>query len=92
MRMLSILTGIYLQLLGHLIILCLSFLKMMCLFLSLAVLGVHGFSCGEQRNVRTEITEMLTDHAKRSCVMEDVLIKMSLHCSSRPISYETSWN
>ena len=48
MRMLSVLTGIYLQLLGHLIILCLSFLKMMCLFLSLAVLGVHGISCGER--------------------------------------------
>ena len=45
--MLSILTSINLQLLGHLIILCLSFFKNY-LFLSLAVLGVHGFSCGER--------------------------------------------
>jgi len=36
--------------------------------------------------------EMLTDHAERSCVPEDVLIKMSLHNSFLPISYETSWN
>lgn len=31
---------------------------------------------------------MLTDHAERSCALEDVLIKMSLHSSSfLPISY-----
>lgn len=27
--------------------------------------------------MKTGIREMLTDHAKRSCVLEDVLIKMS---------------
>lgn len=37
--------------------------------------------------------ERLTDHAERSCVLEDVLIKMSLHGSSfLPIFYEMSWN
>lgn len=35
---------------------------------------------------------MLTDHTKRSYVLEDVLIKMSLHSSFLPIFYETSWN
>lgn len=36
--------------------------------------------------------EMLTDHTEGSCVLEDVLIKRSLHSSFLPISYETSWN
>lgn len=31
--------------------------------------------------MRTGIIEMLTGHAKRSCVLEDVLIKMSLPSS-----------
>lgn len=46
----------------------------------------NGFSCGERRNVKMRIREMLTDHSKRSCVLEDVLIKMSLHCSFLLIS------
>lgn len=46
----------------------------------------------KRRNVRTGMIEMLTDHTKRSCVLEDVLIKMSLHSSFPPVSYETSWN